>query len=354
MEKFLRKSRKSDQVTGSTVSAGKPRSSPPELTLITYGADLDLGESKPGQATDCLPFDPAVPVSWLNIAGTLDAELLEELGETLNIHHLILEDIRNIYERPKYEDNGDLLFLEINNLLWDKENGGIEAEQISMVMSNNYLVTFQESAEDGFEPIRKRLREGKSRLSSRGPDYLAYALIDAVVDHYFIVLEQIGDQIEHLEEQLVVDPTPETLHAIHDLKRELIYFRKSVWPLREVVSALERGESILFQQTSLVYLRDVYDHVIQVIETVETYREMVSGMLDIYLSSVSNRLNEVMKVLTIIATLFIPLSFVVGLYGMNFKYMPELNWKWGYPMVWGVILSTVIGMMSYFRRKKWL
>jgi magnesium transporter len=174
------------------------------------------------------------------------------------------------------------------------------------------------------------------------------------VDHYFIVLENLGEQIEVLEEELVTEPDPDTLHAIHDLKRELIFLRKSVWPLREVISNLERGESPLVQDNSLIYLRDVYDHIIQIIDTVETFREMASGMLDIYLSSVSNRMNEVMKVLTIIATVFIPLSFLVGLYGMNFQYMPELGWKWGYAMVWGVIILTVTGMIFYFRRKKWL
>ncbi len=196
--------------------------------------------------------------------------------------------------------------------------------------------------------------KAKSRLAKGGADYLAYSLIDAVVDNYFIVLENLGEQIEILEEELVTDPDPGTLHAIHDLKRELIFLRKSVWPLREVISSLERGESQLFQEATLLYLRDAYDHIIQIIDTIETFREMASGMLDIYLSSVSNRMNEVMKVLTIISTIFIPLSFVVGLYGMNFKFMPELDWKWGYAMVWGVIISSVTGMVLYFRRKRWI
>jgi magnesium transporter len=215
------------------------------------------------------------------------------------------------------------------------------------------VVTIQELEKDVFDPVRKRIREGKSRLTKQGADYLAYALIDAIVDHYFIVLVNLGEQIEFLEEELVTDPNPGTLQSIHELKRELIFLRKSVWPLREVIGALERGESPLFQESSLIYLRDVYEHTIQIIDTVETFRDMVSGMLDIYLSSISNRMNEVMKVLTIIATVFIPLSFIVGLYGMNFSNMPELSWKWGYPMVWGVIISVVVGMLTYFRRKKW-
>jgi magnesium transporter len=239
-------------------------------------------------------------------------------------------------------------------LLWNQEQGQIEAEQVSMVLGGNYLVTFQERKKDVFDPIRKRLIETGGRINKQGADYLAYSLIDAIVDHYFIVLENLGEQIEFLEEELVTDPDPETLQSIHELKRELIFLRKSVWPLREVISALERGDSPLLQPTTLIYLRDVYDHTIQIIETVETFRDIVSGMLDIYLSSVSNRMNEVMKVLTIIATLFIPLSFIVGVYGMNFKYMPLLGWKWGYLAVWVVILLVVVGMLIYFRRKKWL
>ena len=187
-----------------------------------------------------------------------------------------------------------------------------------------------------------------------GPDYLVHALLDAVVDHYFVVMESLGEWIEDLEEELVTRPTPATLHVLHHLKREMIFLRKSVWPLREVIAALERGESPLIKKTTLVYLRDVYDHTIQVIDTVETYRDMLSGMLDIYLSSISNRMNEIMKVLTIIATIFIPLTFIVGLYGMNFKYMPELGWPWGYPLVLILMLGVTVFMLFYFRRKKWI
>ena len=203
--------------------------------------------------------------------------------------------------------------------------------------------------------IRFENASGKARAAWSDKEQITWhiPLIDAIVDHYFIVLENLGEQIEFLEEELVTDPDPGTLQSIHEFKRELIFLRKSVWPLREVIGALERGESPLFHESSLIYLRDVYDHTIQVIDTIETFRDMVSEMLDIYLSSVSNRMNEVMKVLTIIATVFIPLSFIVGLYGMNFTYMPELQWKWGYFMVWAVIILVVVGMLTYFRRKKW-
>jgi magnesium transporter len=324
------------------------------MQLLRYGPDNDLSDLETADLSSCLPFDAAYPVNWLNISTGKQVGILEGIGSQLNIHPLVLEDILNTNQRPKVEDYGDYLFIELNMLSWDGETSRINAEQISLLLGSSYLITFQESEGDVFDSVRKRLREGKSRLSKGGPDYLAYSLIDAVVDNYFIVLEYLGEEIEELEEELVTDPDPDTLHAIHDLKRELIYLRKSVWPLRETISNLERGESRIFQPATLIYLRDVYDHVIQIIDTVETFREMASGMLDIYLSSVSNRMNEIMKVLTIISTIFIPLSFVVGLYGMNFKYMPELGWKWGYPMVWGVILLSVVGMLIYFKRKKWL
>ncbi len=354
MNRYFQKPRSIGHPPGSLIAQDEVLQKPVSLQLLSYGLGKELSELETIDLSGCLPFDPDYPVNWLNINAGTQVGILEAIGSHLNIHPLVLEDILNTNQRPKVEDYGDYLFIELNMLSWDEETSHINAEQISLLLGGNYLITFQENEGDVFDPVRKRLREGKSRLSKGGPDYLAYSLIDAVVDNYFIVLEYLGEAIEELEEELVTDPDEDTLHAIHDLKRELIYLRKSVWPLRETISNLERGESRIFQPATLIYLRDVYDHVIQVIDTVETFREMASGMLDIYLSSVSNRMNEIMKVLTIISTIFIPLSFVVGLYGMNFKYMPELGWKWGYPMVWGVILLSVIGMLIYFKRKKWL
>lgn len=223
-----------------------------------------------------------------------------------------------------------------------------------MILGSDFVISFQEREGDVFNPIRERIRSGKGRIRKMGADYLAYALVDAIVDNYFIILEKLGEKIEDIEEELVTDPSPETLQAIHNLKREMIFLRKSVWPLREVVSGMERGESALLKETTGVYLRDVYDHTIQVIDTIETFRDMLSGMLDIYLSSVSNRMNEVMKVLTIIATIFIPLTFIAGIYGMNFQYIPELGWRWGYFAVLFVMVIIGIGMVTHFRKKKWL
>jgi len=354
MKRFFHKPRSIGHAPGSLVPLVKIDPRPVTISLFKYGPGLDLAESSPNTMAESFPFDSQTPGNWLNIDGSHEVDHLEELGTSLKIHPLVLEDILNTNQRPKLEDYDEYLFIEMNMLAWNQELSRVDAEQISLLVGENYLVTFQEHEKDVFEPLRKRLREGMGRLTRGGPDYLAYSLIDAVVDNYFIILENLGEQIENLEDELVTDPDPGTLHAIHDLKRELIFLRKSVWPLREVISSLERSDSDLIQDSTAIYLRDVYDHIALIIDTVETFREMASGMLDIYLSSVSNRMNEVMKVLTIISTVFIPLSFVVGLYGMNFKFMPELSWKWGYPMVWGVILVVVTGMMLYFRRKKWL
>jgi magnesium transporter len=230
----------------------------------------------------------------------------------------------------------------------------ILTEQISLILGPSFVISFQEREGDVFDPIRERIRSGKGRIRKMGADYLAYALLDAIVDDYFIVMEKLGERIEFLEEELVKRPLPETLQTIHHLKREMIFFRKAVWPLREVIGSLERGELPLVKETTRIYLRDVYDHTIQVIDTIETFRDMVSGMLDIYLSSVSNRLNSVMKVLTIIATIFMPLTFLAGIYGMNFKHMPELEWKWGYPAVWIAVILISVSMLTYFKKKGWL
>ncbi|MBU1659971.1 MAG: magnesium/cobalt transporter CorA [Chloroflexi bacterium] len=353
MKRFFHKPGSVGHAPGTLVTTEKADRQPLKLTVFEYGPEMPVNERQAQTVSECIPFNPQTPVTWLNVGGSHQVEILEEIGSRLDIHPLVMEDILDTSQRPKMEDFDRFLFIELNMLSWDENQLQIESQQVSLILGENYVVTFQEREKDVFDPIRKRIREDKSRLTKQGADYLAYSLIDAIVDHYFVVLENLGEQIEFLEEELITDPDPGTLQATHELKRELIFLRKSVWPLREVISALERGESPLFQETSLIYLRDVYDHTIQIIDTVETFRDMASGMLDIYLSSVSNRMNEVMKVLTVIATVFMPLSFIVGLYGMNFRYMPELQWKWGYFGVWGVVISVVAGMLAYFRRKKW-
>jgi len=349
-----RRSRKAGLPPGSLVHVGEKKSERTKITIMDYDGKA-FQEKEAKSVEDCFSFKETATVTWINIDGVHDSELVGKLGSHFGVHPLILEDIMTTAQRPKMEDLGDYIYVVLRMLTCEKDKDGVFSEQVSLILGPNFVISFQESAGgDVFDPVRDRIRTGKGRLRTLGPDYLAYALIDAIVDNYFLVLEKIGERVEVLEEDLVTNPDQETLHEMHVLKREMIYVRRSVWPLREVISGLERAESELIRQSTGIFLRDVYDHTIQVIDTVETYRDMLSGMLDIYLSSVSNRMNQVMKVLTIIATIFIPLTFLAGVYGMNFKFMPELEWRWGYFVIVGIMLAIGITMVVIFRRKKWM
>jgi magnesium transporter len=353
MPKLIKKtSKKAGLPPGTLVHIGEKKMDKPRITIIDYD-EAQFQEIEALTVEDCFPLKDKPTVTWINVDGIHQVEILEKLGDCFGLHPLVLEDILNTGQRPKVEDFGDYIYI-VLKMFYSDENDEIAEEQLSLILGLSFVISFQEREGDVFNPIRERIRKGIGRVRKMGADYLAYASLDSVVDNYFVVLEKLGEKIEFLEEELVADPTTETLHIIHALKRDMIFLRKSVWPLREIISGLERGESALIQESTLIYLRDVYDHTIQVIDTVETFRDMVSGMLDIYLSSVSNRMNEVMKVLTIIATIFIPLTLIAGIYGMNFQYMPELGWRWGYPMVWLVMLAIGALMLVYFRRKGWL
>ena len=338
---------------GTLVHIGDRKVEKTKITLIDYD-EAQLQEKELETVDECFPFKDKPTVTWINIDGIHQVEIIEKIGKHFNIHPLILEDILHTGQRPKMEDFEDYIFVVVKMIYYDDKDNEIRAEQLSVVLGSNFVISFQEKEGDVFDPVRDRIRKSKGRIRKMKADYLAYALLDTIVDHYFVVLEKLGEKIEDMEEQLVTNPTPETLQTIHTLKRELIFLRKSVWPLREVINVLERGESSLINESTGIYLRDVYDHTIQVIDTIETFRDMVSGMLDIYLSSISNKMNEVMKVLTIIATIFIPLTFIAGLYGMNFKYIPELEWHWGYPVLLFVMAGIGFLMLVYFRRKRWL
>jgi magnesium transporter len=352
--RFIKKlSKKSGLPPGTPVYIGKKKDTKVKVTCIGYDEE-SFEEKERKTVDDCFPFKAKPAVTWINIDGIHQPSNIEKIGKQLKIHPLVLEDVMNTGQRPKMEDYGDYLFVVLKMLHYDEKENETKTEQVSLVLGSNYVISLQENEGDVFDPIRERVRSNRGRIRKMGADYLAYSLIDAIVDNYFMVLEKIGEKIEDIEDELIKNPTPEVLHTIHRLKRELIFLRKSVWPLREVISRLERWESPLIDKSIDIYLRDVYDHTIQVIDALETFRDMLSGMLDIYLSSVSNRMNEVMKVLTIIATIFIPLTLVAGIYGMNFKYMPELDWVWGYPMVYVVMLVIGAVMLFYFRRKKWL
>ena len=324
------------------------------ITVIDYDPE-GFQEKQITAIDECFLFREKPSVTWINVDGLHQPEIIQKLGDCYGFHPLVLEDILNTGQRPKLEDYTEYLYIVLKMLYPDAAGRGIVIEQISLVVGDNFIISFQEGIEgDVFGPLRERISHDKGRIRKMGADYLAYSLIDAVVDSYFGILERLGEEIEDTGDRLVTDSAVETLQTIHFLKRELIFLRKAVWPLREVVSGLERGESPLMRDTTRIYMRDVYDHTIQIIETVETFRDMVSGMIDIYLSGVSNRMNAIMKVLTIIATIFMPLTFLAGVYGMNFKHMPELDWQWGYPALWCVMIAIGISMLIYFRRRKWL
>ena len=327
-----------------------PRSRPVTVTVIDYD------ESRLEERTYTLP-ELRLParrpaVIWIDVDGVHDTGAIQAVGDAVGIHPLTLEDIANTSQRPKIEDYRDYLYVAVRMLA--PGDGEFRSEQVSLVLGRGYVVSFQEQPGDVFERIRERLRAGAGRLRSAGPDYLFYALLDAIVDGYFSVIEVFGERIEVVEEEVVADPDRGTLQAIYALKRSLIALRRSVWPLREAVAQLERGESPLIGEQTLVYFRDVYDHTIEVAETVETYRDTMSGTLDVYLSSQSSRMNEIMKVLTVIATIFIPLTFIAGLYGMNFAYMPELRHPWGYPAALASMAIVAGVMLLYFKKKGWI
>ena len=338
---------------GTLVHEGERRSESVRVTVIDYDEHA-LTEREVTDLETCRPFKDSSTVTWINVDGLHDTSLIERLGAIFDIHALTLEDIVDANQRPKYENLGHHLFMVLGMIYVEPESDEIVAEQVSLLVGSNFVISFQEDPGDVFDAVRTRIRNGKGRIRSMGPDYLAYALLDAVVDGYFPLLESLGANIEATEETLVTAPGIETLQTIHRLRSEMIFLRRSVWPLREMIAAMERDDSPLIQPGTQRFLRDVYDHVIHVIDNIDSYRELVTGMLDTYLSSVSNRMNEVMKVLTIIATIFIPLTFIVGVYGMNFQHMPELGWRWAYPAVWGVMAGIAVSMLVFFKRRRWL
>jgi magnesium transporter len=354
MPRFIKKrSKKAGLPPGTLVHIGERKTKKVRITVIDYD-ETQFEQEAVKTVEECFPFKDRPTVTWINIDGLHDVKVIEKLGQYFGLHPLLLEDILNTEQRPKMEDFGDYIFLVVKMLNYDDKTEQIEAEQVSLILGPNLVISFQECEGDVFDPLRDRLRKGKGRLRKMGADYLAYSIVDTIVDHYFIILEKFGEEIEDTETELATNPTRETLQTIRTMKKEMVFLRKSVWPLRELVSSLERGGAPLIRESTGIYLRDVYDHTIEVIDTVESFRDMISGMLDIYLSSISNRMNEVMKVLTIFAAIFIPLTFVAGIYGMNFEYMPELRWHWGYFGVLIGMASVAGGMLVYFRRKRWL
>jgi magnesium transporter len=322
------------------------------ITRFDYNEDR-FEERKLNTIDEAFPQTDRSVITWINIDGVHDTQILHRIGSLYNVHPLILEDIQNTGQRPKMDRFDEYLFVCLKMLWYDDRAQDTVSEQVSILLGASFVISFQEREGDVFEPIRQRLRENKGKIRRSGTDYLAYCLIDSIIDNYYIILERIEEQIEPLEDTIVTAPRADTARNLHELKRKLLLIRRAVWPLREVITAIEKEESPLIHRSTRLYLRDIYEHTVQVIDTIETFRDLVSGLHDIYLSTVSNNMNAIMKVLTIIATIFIPLTFIAGIYGMNFQFMPELSWRWGYPLVVGIMFIVALGMVFYFKRRKW-
>lgn len=346
-------SKKAGLAPGTIIHIGEERTERPRITLIRYNKE-SFEEKIVENVEECLFKREPGTLTWINIDGVHQVDIIEKVGAHFGLHPLIMEDIVHTDQRPKMDDFESYIYLVIKMLQFDEETYNVKAEQVSIVLGQDFVLSFQETVGDTFNPLRERLRSSKGRIRSTGPSYLAYALMDSIVDNYFLVLEKIGEFLEVLEDEMIESPTSEILQDIHEIKNEIIYLRKSVWPLREVITRIERSESPLIEDMTMVFFKDLYDHTIRIIETAETYRDITSSIMDVYLSSVSNKMNEVMKTLTIISTIFIPLTFIVGVYGMNFTNMPELSWKWGYHTTWIVMVVICISMLIYFHRRKWL
>ena len=352
-------SKKYDLPQGTLLREGQKDSGKVKISVIDYD-ESNINERVLDSHEEAFPFLGSPTVTWINIDGVHNLEIIEKIGKHFGLHPLTLEDIVFTNQRAKFESFDNYIYILLKMVYLNSGKDKMQTEQVSLILGENYVLSFQEKEGDVFDGVREMLRTAKGKVRKMGPDYLSYRLLDAVVDNYFLILEHLGERVEIVEESLVGNPSPECLKGIQDMKKDMLYLRKSVWPLREVISSFHKDESPLIKDSTTVYIRDLYDHTIQVIDTIETLRDMASGMLDIYLSSISNRMNEVMKVLTIIATIFIPLTFIVGIYGMNFNTekspfnMPELNWPYGYMFAWVVMVSVALTMVLYFKRKKWL
>lgn len=354
MTKILKKRiRKVGLSPGTLIYNGEKKIDSIKISLIDFDAN-QLIEKPEASLKECLISLEAPTITWINICGINDRLTIETLGGHFGLHPLLLEDIMCSGQQSKLDNYKDNIYFVLRQLVYNEQKQEAEDEQVSLILGKNYLISFLESPQNIFAPIRERLRNPKGRLRQRGADYLCYALIDCLVDNYFLILEKIDNKLEYLENEIFMEPSPDTLQKMHHIKREIILLRKAIWPIREVISNFRRMESPLIQDATKLYIQDVYDHTIQAIDTIESFRDVTSGMMDIYLSNLSQRMNEVMKVLTIVATIFVPLTFIASLYGMNFKNIPELNWEWGYYVALGMMVLIFLMMLIYFKRKKWI
>lgn len=330
-----------------------PEEKAPSIKIFDYDRDQYV-EKDHATIEDCLISIDTTSITWIHISGYRDPKMLQTFGTHFTLHPLLLEDITTSSERSKLEDYKDNLFIVLRMLLMSEEKNEVYDEQVNIILGKNYVITLIEQDRNIFQPIFERIRKGKNRIRSLGADYLAYAIIDIIVDNYFIILEKIDEGLEKLEGELVNQPKPSTLQKIQTAKRQMALLRKSVWPVREVISQFRRLETELIQYTTHTYMHDVYDHTIQAIDTIEGFRDIVGGMLEIYLSNISQRLNEIMKFLTVVSTIFTPLTFLASLYGMNFISIPGLQWKGGFYLMIACMTVVAIALLHLFRRKKWI
>ena len=351
----IKKKKKIGEPPGTLIYTGEKIKVKSKCVFIKYNKDDFVISESEIEDNEAETFNiEKNKVNWINITGLANVKFIEKIGHFFDLHPLVLEDILNPLQRPKIEEFDNYIFIVMKKLLWNEEREEFNQEQISLILGNNFVVSFSEEESDLFKPIIDRIRIPKGKIRIMGADYLLYCLIDLIVDNYFIIMEFLNEKIENIEDTLVSNPEPKTLHEIYELKKSIIELRKFVWPLRELVNKLQREQSELISDELQIYIRDIYDHIFRITETLDSFREIIFGMLDMYLSSVSNKMNEIMKVLTIISTTFIPLSFLAGFYGMNFKYMPELSSTFSYPILIITMFSIFILMFYFFRRKKWL
>ena len=338
---------------GALVHVGPDRQDLPAVRVVVYDQDGvdEIGDPSDEQLKKLVHSGK---VAWLQVDGVHHPETVGRMGEIFGLHPLVQEDILNTHHRPKTEEYDDYMFILLKNLAIDTESESLAFNQICLLLGRNWVISFCEEGCSVFEGVANRIRQGGGRIRRMGADYLAYTLLDGVVDLYFIVLEEFYRFTQALEEELDEHPDQEQLRQIHNLKRQARRMRRNVGPMREVVAGIERNESGLVREETLPFLRDVYDHTVQIMDATDSLRDMLAGLMELYLSLMSNRMNEIMKVLTIMATVFIPLTFIAGVYGMNFKFMPELEWRWGYPAALGLMAATALGLLTYFWKKKWL
>lgn len=338
---------------GSLVLTEEPKDTKVKVQLIEFDADM-LKIKDNASLDECVFSKEHPPVTWINITGIHDIQLVAKIGTHLKLHPLVLEDILSNVQRSKVDNYKDTLYIVMRQLDFNSESEQLKDSQISLILGKDFVISFLEAETDLFAPVVNRLKVKNSRLRTRGADYLCYALIDCIIDYYFITLANFDEVLDRVEEKLLDRPNPKTIKKILAVKRQILTLRRAIWPTREIISQLQRLESNLISKTTRFYLQDVYDHSIQAIETIESFRDISSSLIEVYVSSLSYKMNEIMKVLTIMATIFVPLTFIASIYGMNFNNIPELQWKYGYFYALFLMLAVGFGMLYYFRRKKWI